>query len=118
MDKGRLLKQILLIGVGNVVITGAAFLGESSLSKEAAVLIATLLILLYTGLILYFMNKRSNRLLSEIVRVLHRFNSGDFTARIRLKAKDKETTQIISDFDSLRDMLNTWIMDFYIPLLL
>jgi methyl-accepting chemotaxis protein len=109
MDKGKLLKQILLIGVGNVLITGAAFLGESSLSKEAAILIATLLIFLYTGLILYFMNKRSNKLLAEIIRVLYRFNSGDFTARIRLKAKDKETTQIINDFDNLRDMLNTWI---------
>lgn len=109
MDKGKLVKQILMIGVGNAVITGAAFLGESSFSKEAAVLTATLLIFLYTGFLLYFIDKRSYKLFAEIMRVLNRFNSGDFTARIRLNPKDQETRQIISNFDNLRNMLNTWI---------
>ncbi|WOO38134.1 methyl-accepting chemotaxis protein [Anaerocolumna sp. AGMB13020] len=112
MDKGKLVKQILMIGVGNAVITGAAFLGESFFSKEAAVLTATLLIFLYTGFLLYFINKRSYKLFAEIMRVLNRFNSGDFTARIRLNPKDQETRQIISNFDNLRNMLNTWIYGF------
>ncbi len=111
MNKRRMLLQTACIGTMNLLTTIGVGLMFDEKGNILIYILSAVLVYLFTGLILSLTNRNTNKVLKEINYVIHRYNDGDFTVRIKKNGVNKRHKELLEQFDLLRNMLNTWIYE-------